>query len=197
MTNDFNRIAWAYDFLVNITFGSRIWKAQKVHLKNIQKTDSVLIVGGGSGKILDSIDADKVDFLELSAAMIRRAKRRGKGTLIHGDFFESELKRYDWVIFPFFLDCFAENKIMDALNRTKQSLEKEGRVIVTDFEPQNWRHGLLTQLMLAFFRISTSLEATKLSPIRRLIADVGYVTISSEQFSSGFIFSEIYSLPNK
>jgi len=197
MSNNFNRIAWAYDSLVKITFGSRLWQAQRAHLEKIAEGDSVLVVGGGSGRILNWIKAEKIDFLELSHSMIRKASKRGDSQIIHGDFFSISLQTYDWVIFPFFLDCFADNRIKDALVKAKAILNEDGGLIVTDFEIQNKRQKLLTRLMIVFFRLTTALEAKNLSPIRQIIGNTEFQCTSSEQFLNGFIFSEIYTLRKK
>ena len=75
--NDFNFIAPFYDVLARIVFGNAILKAQTTHLSEINENDQVLILGGGTGKLLEHIPfCDRVDYVEKSEKMIRIAKRR-------------------------------------------------------------------------------------------------------------------------
>ena len=87
VVSNFDSIAPFYDFLVKLVFGKKIWEAQRTHLNEIPENGSVLILGGGPGRILESLPANiNVTYLELSSKMIERAKRIGNAEFIHDDF---------------------------------------------------------------------------------------------------------------
>ncbi len=55
--NGFNRIAGVYDFLAKLVFGKHIRRSQEHFLKMVIQQNKVLVLGGGSGWILESINA--------------------------------------------------------------------------------------------------------------------------------------------
>ncbi|WP_332369451.1 class I SAM-dependent methyltransferase [Spirosoma telluris] len=77
---NFDWIAPVYDTLAFIVFGHRLKQAQVVFLNRIPPTASVLIVGGGSGWLLEQIlrkrEPKQVVYLETSAQMLALASQR-------------------------------------------------------------------------------------------------------------------------
>ena len=77
---NYNHLAWIYDWLAKIVFGNNQEIAKQAFLTHIPDKAKVLIVGGGTGKIIDYLrDLNKqlvVDFVEPSANMMIRAKKR-------------------------------------------------------------------------------------------------------------------------
>ncbi|MEZ4686196.1 MAG: hypothetical protein R3B47_09055 [Bacteroidia bacterium] len=51
----FNRLAPVYDFLASLVFGNRIRQAQRWLLDFIPEGSSILILGGGTGWILEEL----------------------------------------------------------------------------------------------------------------------------------------------
>ncbi len=81
MTNDYNSIAGFYDVLSKLIFQKSIINAQKFLLQYIPANSNVLIVGGGTGWILEAV-ADlhqsniNITYIEKSARMIALSKKR-------------------------------------------------------------------------------------------------------------------------
>lgn len=193
---NFNFIAPFYDLLSLIFFlgGRGLKKAQQVHVQNIKSNDKVLILGGGTGEILAWLPNDcEVIYLELSAAMIHRAKRRGSAHFVQADFFTCSInQRFDWIICPFFLDCFDEENLKEALEKIHHFMKKNGRVIITDFSSVCWRHKLIVVSMICFFRLTANLQATRLLPIHSLVLQADFMQDEGCFFREGFIFSAMY-----
>ena len=53
--NDFDGIAWCYDFMAKLIFGERLYQASIQWLETLNKLDTVVVLGGGSGKILKQL----------------------------------------------------------------------------------------------------------------------------------------------
>ena len=113
MLNGFNTIAKIYDTLAKIVFGRVIKKAQLHFLNEIPIEAKVLILGGGTGWILNSIlkirPAVEVWYIEASTKMISIAKKKVVGFnnihFIHGT--EQNIpvdQHYDVVITNFYFD---------------------------------------------------------------------------------------------
>ncbi len=196
MPSNFNRIAPFYDLLLWVVFGQRVWHAQRHFIDRVKPNDAVLILGGGTGKILDWLPADAaITYVEQSAAMIKRAKRRRNVTFVHADFrsFSTDTQ-YDWVICPFFLDCFDDAQLPAVLTQIGALIKPEGYLLVTDFRwTRQWYHRWLIRLMVVFFRISTKLRIATLQDIPEQLHRQGFKIQASRYFQNGLIFSAIYA----
>ncbi len=193
--NNFNFIAPFYDRLARIVFGRSIENATYHFLSEIQEDSAVLILGGGTGKILSSIPkCEKVTYLEKSEKMINRAKTHKVDMdmeFINKDFLAFDAKHsYDFIICPFFLDCFNEKNLDEVINQIDGLIKTDGKLLVTDF--QATRKQLLIRLMHLFFRIFASLESKKLKNIHRFILQNRFEIEKEEFFHKNMIFSRVY-----
>lgn len=193
--NDFNRIASVYDRLVRIVFGNEVRVSQEAYLGEISAQNSVLIVGGGTGKLLESLNkADEVVFLDKSEKMIYMAKKRSlnvKVEFLAQDLFNYKPRRsFDVIICPFFLDCFNEENLSLAIKHLKGLLMPNGRLFVTDFRYS--KENPFAILMHLFFKITTNLESNAMKDIHECILNHGFVEEKRKSFYRDKIFSSIY-----
>ena len=195
MAADFSLIAPFYDFLVRFVFGKSLWNAQRHYLGQVMPGQTVLILGGGTGRILDWLPDDcQITFLEKSSRMIERAKCRREVSFIQADFLEYSTKqKFDWVICPFFLDCFDPKDLENAVAKCRTFLHSEGKLMVTDFYNQMtvWSKFKLWA-MHVFFRTVSGLEARKLQDIQLVIENSGFTCLSNTLFPKHGVFSSVY-----
>ena len=200
MNNQFDHVAPVYDLLSAMVFGNELMVAQCFFLDRLSENDKVLIVGGGTGKILKHpafVRTSNINFLEISEGMIKRARRYSKSlddvNFIHADFFQHS-GRYDFIICNFFLDCFNEEYLAKACQQLRLMLNPNGRLVVTDFQKTSRvKHRLLLKAMLSFFRLFTALQADKLNDIpKSLMKD--FRKINTKQFYKGFVFTSLYQV---
>ena len=191
--SNFDFVAPFYDRILRFVFQKRLWKAQQEHLDRILSDDNVLVVGGGTGEILRWLPDSKITYMDASAKMIELASEKGRATFIQGDFLTHQLtERFDWIICPFFLDCFREEDLIQVIDRLSQHLRPTGQLIVTDFRERNLVHRLVVWVMILFFRMVAGLETTKLCDIRWLLQQRGFVPVAQKEFMGGLVFSDIY-----
>ena len=193
--NDFDFVAPFYDRLSKLVFGESLIQAQAYHLKEIGDNDRVLILGGGTGKLLEYIPkSGKLDFVEKSVRMLDRAKRRkfhGSINFIQADFLEFESdKRYEVIICPFFLDCFETQGLMKVIAKIRSQLKPDGKLIITDFERSSINPFLL-MAMLIFFKLFSKLETNRLLDLRTLLKENGFKESQISLYKKG-IFSALY-----
>ena len=194
--NDFDFVAPFYDRLSKLFFGKSLIKAQAYHLKVIGDKDRVLILGGGTGKLLEYIPkSGELDFVEKSVRMLDRAKRRkfhGSINFIQADFLEFDTdKGYDVIICPFFLDCFDSTNLRRVIAKCKNLLKPSGRLIVADFN-HDVSNRLILKLMHMFFALVSNLESSKLQNIHAEIISSGF-DLSKEKFlNQNQLFSRLY-----
>ncbi|WP_422355502.1 class I SAM-dependent methyltransferase [Roseivirga pacifica] len=201
--NQFDRVAPVYDGLSKLVFGSALINAQKKNLVNVPLSANVLVVGGGSGEILcdDLLNKVKhIDYVELSAKMLRKAKARcnsAKVNFIHADIAELT-GSYDAVVANFFLDCFDAESLEDIILHLKSLMSPNAVLLVTDFkQPQMLWHKVLLASMLKFFKHASNLEAGKLQPIREKLKAAGFHEHYLSFGLRGFVFTAAFKLVNK
>lgn len=198
MKSGFDFIAPVYDFLKRLVFGNTLENAISSSINVIQPDDQVLIVGGGTGKILDSMQHVKeIDFMDVSSVMISRSKKHKSPGIrfINQDFLEGINKKYDIIMFPFFLDVFGPENLQKAIAIARKSLNQGGKLLVIDFQKSGhiW-NDLLIRLMYLFFHNFLKMEGSRMLIIHDNILKAGFSEKSHSFFRRKMIFCRIYQL---
>ncbi len=201
MKNNFNLIAPVYDILSKTIFGNTISTAQKSHLDKIEATKLIVIVGGGSGKILHDLDQLGLEldvfYVELSGTMLDRAKTMTLKN-IHVDFvcadaLHTDIPVCDIVITNFFLDVFTEQNLNNIMKKLDAVLRPEGIWLCTDFlRTGKFYNDTLIRVMYLFFRLTANLEGDRLCDFEMKFKEIGFQNISSKTYSNGMIMSTCY-----
>jgi len=203
MKNNFDRIAGIYDFLAQLVFGPAIRQSQIDNLRYLNKKDRVLILGGGTGWILEEIDKLKITFyvtyVDSSQVMISKSKQRDYGDQINIDFICGDENyipqgKYDVIITNFFLDVFDEKRLSSIILLLKDKLNFNGTWLFTDFvNSSQLYHKFLLSIMFWFFRITTKLESHSLPDFNKYFKDQGFKKVTSEHYFNGMIQSAVYT----
>ena len=208
---DFDWVAPVYDALAHAVFGRGLQQAQTVFLQNntdesIPAGASVLLVGGGTGWLLDHIlrhcQPKRVVYLELSAQMVARASRRMIRQAMPGavEFRVDDVanlnadERFDVIMTPFFLDLFTEQTLRQrVLPALQQALKPGGRWLVTDFvNPQSGWQKLLLRAMIIFFRLTAGIETRTLVDWQRLLSESGLTQQKRRLQVGGMVSTEVW-----
>jgi len=200
----FDRLAGIYDFLVHLVFGKVLEEAQYYFLDELPEKGKVLIIGGGSGTILEKIStmnsALKIYYVEASGAMMELAKKRtvkNPVSFIQGN--EQMLPSgvyYDAVLTPFFLDLFGPERLDNTLNILDQSLKVKGLWLFTDFYIP--KKGIsrffgktLIFIMYRFFRLLCRIDARRLPDFDLAFKNAGYNPVKTQLFYGGIVRSQV------
>jgi ubiquinone/menaquinone biosynthesis C-methylase UbiE len=197
----FNRIAPFYDILATLIFFGRIFRSQIHFLPLIPPGSNVLILGGGSGRILRALlvmnPGVKVWYLEASSAMISQASRRvgvqPEITFIHGT--ENDLPQnisFDAVIAPFFFDLFQGPDLSGVVNRLLDISSINSLWLVTDFVNHAAWHRPLLLLMYRAFNIMCGVTARRLPDWEEMLESNGLQLHKKKSFCAGFILTKAY-----
>lgn len=200
--NNFNRIAPYYSWIASAVYNGAIQEAQSAFLKVIVEHDKVLILGGGSGDILTSLDAlDRsidIDYVDSSSEMIDLSKGKlSISSRLNVDYhtvpfqnFDSK-KKYDVVLSPFFLDCFAVNELPMVIKKIRELMNSNGSLLLTDFqiyEHSIWQR-LMSRSMHVFFRLFSNLESESLQNIEQEVKKNDFEVLERKTYFHKFIFS--------
>ena len=205
VVNNFNGISRFYDLLTWIVFHGKLDKAQNQYLSQLKINDSILILGGGTGKILNEIQklniSVEIDFIDPSIEMLKKAKSRiVPATLNHVKFHQMRFqefnfeKKYDWIYCGFFLDLFNEQDLIQNLSHIKWHMSDRTSLIVTDFQivRKSYWQTLISKAMHLFFKVFTKLESKELKDIQLHLQEAGFRKKDYFEYYSKFIFSGLY-----
>jgi ubiquinone/menaquinone biosynthesis C-methylase UbiE len=203
MPSNYDNSAAFYDQLSRMVFGKTLVEAQSHLLKQVPPNASILIVGGGTGWILEELSTIHysgldITYVEISSRMTALAKKRNTGinkvTFVN-DAIEntSPQTAYDVVITPFLLDSFTEETLEKAFAHMHQQLKPKGLWLFADFQLTGklWQT-LLLKSMYFFFRILCGIETTSLPKIDHQFYKRGYKVLSTKIFYGEFIVSTRY-----
>ncbi len=203
MAANYNNSAWFYDKLSRAIFGKALVRAQVYLLAFIPAKSKILLVGGGTGWILEEIakvhpSGLQITYVEVAPKMIAPARKKDAG----GNKVEfinqpvedvSFSNNFDVVITPFLLDNFTEENLQKIFAHIHYSLKPGGLWLNADFQlTDKWWQKIMLKSMLLFFRVVCGIEAKKLSDISGSFLKYGYASIESKTFFGDFILSTVY-----
>ncbi len=208
MKRSYDRIAFFYDRLATLLFGQSLHRAQMYLLPLIPADAAILVVGGGTGKILEEISRLcpqhlHIDYVDSSAKMIDRATKRNTGNNEVCFIRESVItfaatKSYDIVITPFLLDNFSEATMQQVFDRLHRQLKPGGLWLYTDFQLSGirpfWQQPLL-RLMYFFFRTVCHIEADHLPDVVSQYRQYNYLWVKQKTFFRRFVLTAAYQKP--
>ena len=207
MAANFNNSAWFYDRLSRLVYGRALIEAQIYLLQFIPSNSKILIIGGGTGWILEEITSIysyglEITYAEVARKMISRAENRdtGKNKVCFINDAVENIKLpgdFDVVITPFLFDNFTEKTLQKIFGHINKRLKPGGIWLTTSFQlTGKWWQWFLLKSMFLFFKILCSIEASRLPGIKGCFEKYGYQAISQQFFFDDFIISQIYKLQN-
>ncbi|HEY8513383.1 MAG TPA: class I SAM-dependent methyltransferase [Cyclobacteriaceae bacterium] len=194
--SNFDNVAWFYDPLVRIVFGKQMRMSQIRFLDTISPGSTVLILGGGTGWILDELFARTGDctvyYVESSRSMLDRATKHGRGfnvRFIPGGWEGLPDVEFDAVITHYFLDLFTNHTLQRVCDAISARVKRGGTWLVSDFVQSRTWHRIMLWIMYRFFGITCGIEAAQLPAWEGHVARTGFVLRSYDFFYGGFMKS--------
>lgn len=203
MKGNYDPIARYYDRLNRLLLGRSVADVQTLLCGLIPAGAKVLLVGGGSGWILEAIakihpSGLEIKYADASGKMIALARKRVCGTnavhYIHAAIQDVRLDgQYDVVFTPFLFDNFGDATAVEVFACLHETLQPGGLWLYCDFTPteRHWQHGLL-RLMYLFFRLLCGIEARKLPDMDGLFGKYAYQPEQQNTLMQGFITGTAY-----
>ncbi|MEH3111894.1 class I SAM-dependent methyltransferase [Pedobacter terrae] len=206
MNNNYDKIANHYDTLSRLVFFKSQVNAQVNQLQYIPKNSAVLIVGGGTGWILEEIakmypDGLKIVYVEISAKMLAISQKRDcKNNQVEfvslgiEDFRTHIL--FDVILTPFLFDNFAEKRAAKVFEQLNGYLKRDGLWFIVDFSLDKgdgkWWKWLLLNSMYSFFKLLGIVEANQLINMHPYFLNFDYQIVEQRFYYRDFIKAVIY-----
>lgn len=208
----FSRTAFFYDALARLVYGKSLQQAQLALLPAIPPQARVLVIGGGSGWILEQLlqTHKHLDILYLDAApaMLQRAQQK-YARLSHAHTCtvrfrlgtEKSLEpqeQFDVLFTPFLLDLFPPQRLHQLMTRLAQALDPKGKWLFADFwpvksPPPRWQR-LLIRSMYTFFGLISGVQARQLPDYQKHFTQLHYKEKYSQSFFHGMVQAKVFVL---
>ncbi len=206
MKGNYDNVALFYDLLAHLIFGNAVLHSQIFLINTIPANSTILIIGGGTGRILKEISKRhkqglQITYVEISGKMMRQSEKRDTGnnkvifinkSIADVTFYQS----FDVVITPFLFDNFSYNTCKTIFDKIDDVLRPEGLWLFADFQQSkknNLLQKLLMNVMYLFFRLLCKIEAEQLQDMGVLFKEYNYNNIFMQTFFKKFIYSAIYT----
>ncbi|AKD01997.1 class I SAM-dependent methyltransferase [Pontibacter korlensis] len=206
----FHYVASFYDALARLVYGEALQQAQLALLPFLSQQARVLVIGGGTGWILEQLlqTQKQLDILYLDAApaMLQRAQQKyeryQKPQNCHVSFrlgTEQELQpqeQFDVIITPFLLDLFPPSRLQQLMTRLTAALKAHGKWLFADFwpveQPPPWWQQILIRGMYTFFGWLSGVQARKLPDYSSHFRTLGFEEKYSATFYSGMVQAKVF-----
>ncbi len=203
MPSNFENAATFYDRLSQLVYGKALLNAQQHFLNYIKPGSNILIIGGGTGKIIEQIAAIyneglSITYVEISTKMMAFSKKRAHGNnkviYINQGIEEVLLEQhFDVIITSFFFINFKQENVERLFDHIQSLLKSGGLWLNTDFQSVGkWWQGLLLKSMFWFFKVICNIETTHLPKTSESFYRYGYRLKEEQTFFSAFIKSGVY-----
>jgi len=203
MAANYNNSAWFYDSLAGLVYGRALINAQIYLLQFVPENADILIVGGGTGRILEELthlhpSGLTITYVEVSANMMALSRKRNAGAN-QVNFITEAIENvaltigFDVIITPFLFDNFTEQTLQKVFKHLHPQLKPGGLWLNTDFQlTGKWWQNVLLKTMFAFFKLICHIEASALPEIDSKFARNNYSVIAQKTFFRDFITSTAY-----
>lgn len=191
----FDQLAPIYDSLARLVFGKAIIDSQTHFLDRIPVGAEILILGGGTGWLLERISEQnkscKILYVDVSAEMIKRSALRSTKDEVH--FVQgtekdiSKASKFDVIIANFYFDLFSDKKLIEIVGHLQQHTKTDSRWLVTEFQDVVWWHGVMLKLMYFFFKVVSRIDASRLPKWRSTLRAHGWREVDQQLYFGRFI----------
>ena len=205
-------IAPYYEMLERASFGNRLRRTRTAFLTEVCGARRALLCGGGDGRFLVRLlQADRnvrVDYVDLSAEMVKIAQRRvgamGQESSERVRFLVGDVRdvvaatgKYDLIVTHFFLDCFSERELGEIVRRLRGCAAPGAKWLVSEFHEVEtpvgrvWSRALISG-MYGAFRVVTGLRVAKLPDYEAALVRGGFRMQEARKLLGGLLRASLW-----
>jgi ubiquinone/menaquinone biosynthesis C-methylase UbiE len=203
MASNYDNSASFYDGLSRAVFGHALVDAQAYFLPQMPVGATVLIIGGGTGWILEEIakvypTGLNIVYVEISAKMMALSRKRNLDAnqviFINRAIEEVEYpEHFNVIITPFLFDNYKQGDLPATLQHIHQMLKTGGIWLNTDFQlTGKWWQFVLLKSMLLFFKVLCGVESWRLPDVGKEFDRLGYSHMETKLFYRDFVGTRMY-----
>ncbi|WP_231459068.1 MULTISPECIES: class I SAM-dependent methyltransferase [unclassified Pedobacter] len=206
MAENYDKIAKYYDKLSRFIFAKAQVNAQINQLHYISKGSKLLIVGGGTGWILEEISKIHssgltIVYIELSKKMIilskSRNRKQNRVEFIHQSIEDYDTRHsFDFILTPFLFDNFSRQQAPLVFDKLHHFLKNNGKWFMVDFTLEyksgQWWKSLMLKSMYLFFRWFRMIQVSELIEMKPYFLKRNYLIVEESFYYRNFIRATIF-----
>lgn len=208
---NFDRLAVHYPWMEHVYAGGLMQRCRVAFLPQVIHCRRVLLLGEGTGKFLAELlrhnSSAEIVCVEQSRGMIRQMRRHLEGERLDISRVQFEQAdalswspppgQFDLIVTNFFLDCFRPEQLRRLIPALAGSAGPGATWLVADFRlPEKgwrrWRAGINLAVLYAFFKLSTSLATTRLTPPDEMLKAAGFELVERRLANFGFAHADCW-----
>ena len=208
---NFDRLAAHYHWMEQIFAGGLMQRCRTTFLPHTINCRHALLVGEGTGKFLvELLRANpriQITCVEQCAGMIQQARQRLASEELDSSrvsfqpmdvlHWTPPEEKFDLVVTNFFLDCFRAEQLQKLIPLLAGSAAKDAIWLLADFRVpecgwRRWRASAMLSMLYAFFKVTTSLSASWLTPPDKFLANAGFKLSDRRLFNFGFAHADLW-----
>ncbi len=189
-------------------------RTQRHFLPRLAAHDRVLILGGGTGRILTEMLKRGIGrqyvYIDISAKMVVAARKRVTRLaavarpieFICGSVESIAGRKFDLIVTPFVLDCFQEAELGLAMRQLNAALIPGGKWLFADFNVPAGLMGFISRSVVRTlyfaFNVLCGLGIKKLAAFDGYFQEMGLSHAAERLFLRGLLVARIYDkMPSK
>ena len=208
---NFDRLAANYHWMEKLFAGGLMQRCRTTFLSHTKDRRHALLVGEGTGKFLvELLRANpriQITCVEQCAGMIQQARQRLAREKLDGSHINFQQidvlhwtpppGEFDLVVTNFFLDCFRSEQLQKLIPLLAGSATNDAIWLLADFRVpergwRRWRASAILASLYMFFKLTTSLQASWLTPPDNLLTDSGFKLSDRRLLSFGFAHADLW-----
>jgi len=208
---NFDHLASHYHWMEKIFAGGLMQRCRTTYLPRTKNCRHALLVGEGTGKFLVELlrlnPQIRITCVELCEGMMEQMCRR---IILEGlddsqiHFLQMDVlhwmppkEKFDLVVTNFVLDCFPAGQLQKLVPLLAGSTNTEAMWLLADFwVPERgwrrWRAIVILGVLYEFFKITTSLSATWLTPPDNFLSAAGFMLAERRLLNFGFAHADLW-----
>jgi len=195
----FDRLAAVYDLAARLFPGDALRSCAEALLPRVPGGARVLVVGGGTGRVLPALLAGRpraIVWLDASPAMCARARRRvpaGAPVEIRVGGLDrlGAAERFDAIVTPFVLDLWDGRELDAVVARLASALAPDGTWVHADFA--HGRARALAAVLYGFFRVTCGVRARRVADWDEVFRRAGFEETARADRLAGILRASAFS----
>jgi SAM-dependent methyltransferase len=208
---NFNRLAAHYRWMEILFEGGLMQRCRTTFLTQTKNCRRALLVGEGTGRFLAELlranPQIQITCVEHSSGMITQARERLRRERLDDSRVQFQqmdalhwippAEKFDLIATHFFLDCFRAEQLQRLVPHLAQSASADAIWLLTDFRvpAHGWRRAraiVNLAALYAFFKLSTALPASWLTPPDPFLKVAGFELMDRRLANFGFAHADLW-----
>lgn len=210
LEKSFNLLGHIYNPLKRVFLGNQPEKAISKSIPFIESDTHFLVVGSGADntviELVQNKKCEQITHVDISSVLSKKGQNRfeidcPKSSVpvnyVVQPFLEfNSNEKFDAIVFPFYLDVFAEDEVRLNIAHSVSLMENRGKFYVIDFissEDISAKNRMLIKLLYVLFYPFTTIKRSQVPDYKSLFGEFGLVESERKLFCSNRYSLQVFT----